>query len=1154
MEKKLILAGRRKSPAIKQWMLVMKITVFLIVFCVASAMAGNGHSQEAKLTVQLRNATLGEILNNIEDNTNYYFMYNNELIDLSKKVDIDVQNKSLEEVLTMLFEETGIKYKIYNRQVVLSPTTGKDTDFSSLQQVQNVSGKVTDSSGEPLPGVTVVLKGTTQGTITDLNGNYSLPNIPGDGVLVFSFVGMKMTEVPVAGQSSIDVTMQEEAIGLEEVVAVGYGVQKKKLVTGATTQVKGEELAKMNTTSPLQALQGKTPGVNISSTSGQPGAAMKVTVRGLGTIGNSQPLYIIDGVEGDITTLNLSDIESIDVLKDAASAAIYGSQAANGVILVTTKQGGKGKGQVSFDAYYGVQNVERKVPLLNAQEYKMIMDEQQINSGLDPFDWATKGDLADTDWMGQMIKDNAKTQNYSLNINGGSDVSTYAMSLSYTSQEGVVGGSAVSNYERYGFRLNTEHKVYKDVLTVGEHLNLNFIDNIGISDGNIWGNSLRGAFNVSPLAPVYSDNNIYDSPYNDTSNSLWSKTEGNPYASMMTNYSLNRNQKLLGDIYAELQPVKNLRIKSIFGVNYKSGNYRSFKPLYQFSIYSYNNDHETVSQNMNSGLTLTWTNTVGYDFKINDDHAFNALVGTEAVKYDGVSMSGSNWNLVPQLDDFEHAYLDNATGKAYLDTDGTTVVETRSVGGSPDVEYRRLSYFGRLGYNYKEKYILNATLRADGSSKFATGNHWGYFPSVSAGWTVSDESFMASTSSWLNQLKLRASWGQVGNQNIPDFRYASLISTSTAVSGSNPAAFYVFGNAGVNTAGAYQGKLSNQKLKWETSEQTDFGFDSRLLKGRLAVSGDFYIKSTKDWLVQAPVPATAGAEAPWINGGSVKNKGVELSVNWTDHIGEFRYNLGVNGAYNKNIVGVIPTSDGMIHGQTNMLYANSEEFYRAEEGHAIGYFWGYQTDGLFQNEEDIAAWRAAGKGILQSEVMAGDVKFVDQNMDGVINTEDKVDLGNGMPKVTGGFNMGFQYKNFDFSMNATFAMGNKIVQSYGQTGQQSNYTTAILQRWTGEGTSNRIPRVTVNNINWVFSDLYVHDGDYLRISNINLGYDFSKLINLRMVSQCRLYCSVQNAFTFTKYNGMDPEIGYGVESWVSGVDLGYYPRPRTVMVGVNLKF
>ncbi|HZK68254.1 MAG TPA: TonB-dependent receptor [Paludibacter sp.] len=1033
-----------------------------------------------------------------------------------------------------------------------------------LASAQNSDGKISgkvlsEKDGEQLIGVSILVKGSKVGTITDVNGAFTLQAKTGE-TLSISYIGYTTQTVKITG-ANLTIKLSEDARNLEEVMVIGYGVQKKKLNTGATVQVKGDELAKMNTTNPLQALQGMTPGVSIISTSGQPGSDMKVTIRGLGTIGNSQPLYIIDNVEGDITTLNASDIQSIDVLKDAASAAIYGSQAANGVILVTTKQGTKGKNQVSFDAYYGVQNVERKLPLLNAQEYKMIMDEQQVNSGLSPFNWAAKGqkDFADTDWIGQMFKKDAKTQNYSLNFTGGSETSTYSMSLSYNSQEGIIGGSAVSNYERYGARVNTEHKLYKDVLVVGQHLNFNYINTVGIAVGNQYGNTFRGAFGTSPLAPVYSNNNIYNSPYNDTSNSLWNQTDGNPYGAMMTNtYNRTSNQKLLGDVYVVLQPIKNLKIKSTLGINYYATNYHSYNPLFQFSVYSYNKDHETVNQNMSSGKTLTWTNTASYDFKVNEDHAFNALIGTEAVKFDGVGMSGSNWNLLSQMDNFDHAYLGNTTGKAYLDTDGKTVIETRVVNGAPSNDYSKLSYFGRLGYNYKEKYLLNATLRADGSSRFASGHQWGYFPSVSAGWTITNESFMTSTTDWLDQLKLRASWGQVGNQDIGDYQYAALISTSTAVSSSNPAAFYDFGNAGVNTPGAFQTTLANKNLKWETSEQTNIGVDAHFLKNRLSLTGDFYIKTTKDWIVLGtPLPATSGFDSWNTNGGNVKNTGIELALSWNDHIGDFKFNIGVNGAYNKNVVGAIPTVDGIIHGYTNMLYANSEEFYRSENGHAMGYFWGYQTAGIFQNQADIATWRAANNGmngILQPDVQPGDVKYVDQNKDGVIDTQDKVDLGNGMPKVNIGFNLGFQYKGFDFSINATGALGNKIVQAYGQNGGQSNYTTEILSRWTGDGTSNRIPRVTVNNVNWQFSDLYIHAGDYLRISNISLGYDFAKLIRLKAISQCRVYGSVQNAFTFTKYNGMDPEIGYGVQNFAPGADLGYYPRPRTVLVGVNLKF
>ena len=1030
--------------------------------------------------------------------------------------------------------------------------------FASGQNV--VTGTVTSlTDGEPLIGASVLVKGSTTGTVTNLDGNYSISAVQGQ-TLVFSFIGFESQEIALIDQRVINVALTENQDMLDEVVVIGYGVQKKKLSTGATVQVKGDELQRLNTISPLQALQGRTPGVNITSTSGQPGSGMKVTIRGLGTVGNSGPLYIIDGIEGDISILNAADIESIDVLKDAASAAIYGAQAANGVVLVTTKQGSKSRGQVSFDAYTGIQNVARKAQMLNAEQYKIILDEQAVNSGAGVYDWASKGELADTDWVGQMFKENAVTSNYSLNINGGSEASVYALSMNYTNQEGIVGGKDVSYYERYGFRINTEHSLYRNFLKVGQHLNFNYIKNNGINVGNQYNNTLRGAFTTSPLSPLYSDNNVYDSPYNDTSNSLWYTGDSNPYGSMMTNTN-NRNdgQRLMGDVYAEINPIRGLTLRSVFGMNYYASEYRSFNPLYQFSIYTYNRDHTTTSQSMGKGHTMTWTNTAGYDFTLNNDHAFNILAGMEAVRYQGTSLSASNWNLLSQFNDFSHAYLDNTTGKAYIDynDDGTVkgVVETRSVGGKPETKFRRLSYFGRVGYNYKETYMVNATLRADGSSKFAKENRWGYFPSISAGWVMTNERFMESTINWLDFLKLRASWGQVGNQSIDDFQFASPVNTSTGYNSNNPAAYYVFGTEGTNIAGAYPSRLSNSKVRWETSEQINLGFDARLLKSRLGVNFDYYVKTTKDWLVQAPILATAGAGAPFINGGDVKNTGVELALSWNDRIGEVNYYAGINGAYNKNTVGQIPTVDGIIHGLTNMLYDNSEEFYRAQNGFPIGYFWGYETAGIFQNTEQIAAWKAAGNGILQADVKPGDVIYVDQKKDGVINSDDKINLGNGMPDFTLGFNFGVEYKSFDLSVNANGAFGNKIVQSYrNHTNKQANYTTRILQRWTGEGTSDLIPRVTETNVNWQFSDLYLQDGDFLRISNITAGYDFSKLINWKYLSQIRLYASVQNAFTFTKYDGMDPEIGYGTDKWVSGIDLGYYPRPRTYLFGVNLKF
>ncbi|OUN79824.1 TonB-dependent receptor [Bacteroides sp. An51A] len=1033
------------------------------------------------------------------------------------------------------------------------PASGVNAAPASQENL-TVSGVVTSAADQlPLIGVSVQVKGTSNGSITDLDGNYSVSVASGQ-TLVFSYIGFKTQEIQITNQKTLNVVMEEDSETLDEVVVVGYGVQKKKLVTGATVQVKGETLAKMNTNSPLQAMQGQTPGVNISSTSGQPGESMKVSIRGLGTVGNASPLYLIDGVGGDISTLNPADIESIDVLKDAASAAIYGAQAANGVVLITTKSGKAGKAQISFDAYYGWQTQARKADMLNAQEYMMIMDEQAVNSGNAPYDWSSyesiydaNGNVYDTDWVNSMFQNNAQTQSYTLGITGGSETSTYAMSLGYMSQEGIVGGKDVSNYERYNFRINSEHKLFKDsdLLKVGEQVSFVYKMNNGISVGNQYNNTLRGAFGTSPLAPIYSDNNIYDSPYNDTTNSDWYNADGNPYGSMMTN-SNNENKDVTfsGNVYAELQPIKNLKFRTVFGAVYTTNEYRSFSPLYQFSIYSFNNTRTSAAQNMSHGLTMTWTNTATYDWTVGE-HAFNALLGMEMSRYSGTYLRGTTGMLRDGFDDWDHAYLDNGTA--------TSADNGLGAAGHPNDETRTVSYFARFGWNWKETYMINATVRTDGSSRFARGNRYGVFPSVSAGWTISNEAFMEDTHDWLDFLKLRVSWGQVGNQNIDNYQYTAPITSSNT--------HYIFGNqVGADAQsgfwGAYPSRLANEDVTWETSEQTNIGIDARFLRSRLSLTADFYIKTTKDWLVEAPILATAGTGAPYINGGDVKNTGIELALTWNDQIGkDFSYNVGVNGAYNKNKVGDIPTEDGIIHGDINMLYDNTPEFYRASNGHPIGYFWGYQTAGIFQNKQQIEDWRAAGNGILQADVQPGDVIYVDQDHNGVIDDNDKVDLGNGTPDFTYGFNLGFSYKNFDFALNAYGAAGNQIVQSYrNHANSKANYTSAILGRWTGEGTSNRIPRVTDTNINWQFSDLYIQDGDYLRISNITVGYDFAKLINLKAISQARLYFQVQNAFTFTKYDGMDPEIGYGTSDWVSGIDLGYYPRPRTFLVGVNLKF
>ncbi|MCL1934435.1 MAG: TonB-dependent receptor [Candidatus Azobacteroides sp.] len=1023
----------------------------------------------------------------------------------------------------------------------------------TAQSVHEISGTISDVTGEPLIGASVTEKGTSNGTVTDANGQFTL-NVKENATVEIFYIGYKTQALNVGQTREFKITLEEELNVLNEVVAIGYAVQKKKLNTGATVQVKGDDLVKLNTLNPLQAMQGQTPGVSIISTSGQPGSNMKVTIRGLGTVGNSQPLYLIDGVGGDISTLNPADIESIDILKDAASAAIYGASAANGVVLVTTKRGKEGKANVTFDAYYGVQNVVRKAHMLNAEEYKTLMDEQSLNSGGAAFNWDSyssiydaSGKLIDTDWIDAMFKDNAQTENYTLGVTGGSAFSVYAVSLSYMNQEGIVGGKNISNYERYNFRTNAEQNVFKNVLKVGEQITFIYAKNTGIGVGNQYDNTLHDAFNTSPLSPIYSDNNIYDSPFNDTSHSDWYNNDGNPYGYMMTNTNnKNNNATFAGNVYAELQPIANLKFKTVFGAVYGSSKYRSFTPLYQFSNYIYNTTRTIVLQNMNTSLGMTWTNTASYDLKLGEQ-TFNALLGMESYRYSGDYLGGGTGSLKEGFDDWEHAYIDNGTA--------TGIDNGLSASGHPYDEVRSVSYFGRIGWNWKETYLANATLRSDGSSKFARGHRFGYFPSVSVGWVLTNEKFAENWKDYMDFLKIRASWGQVGNANIDNYQFTAPIKSDHT--------HYIFGTtygaeAQAGYWGAYPSRWANENIKWETSEQTNLGLDARFLKGRLNMNFDFYIKTTKDWLVQAPILATAGTDGPYINGGNVKNTGVELALNWNDNIGDFRYNLGINGAYNRNRVGNIPNEDGIIHGLTNQLYDNTPEFYRAQNGFPIGYFWGYQTAGVFQNKEQIASWNSDGKhGILQASPQPGDVIYVDQNGDGLINDLDKTNLGNGMPDFTCGFNLGFDYKGIDFSLNAYGMVGNKIVQSYrNHSNKYANYSESFLARWTGEGTSNRIPRVTETNINWQFSDLYIHDGDLLRISNITLGYDFAKLLRCKAIGKARLYAQVQNAFTFTKYDGMDPEIGYGTEtdSWVSGLDVGYYPRPRTVLFGINLSF
>ena len=574
--------------------------------------------------------------------------------------------------------------------LVVAMLTMQAMGIGSALSAKIVTGKVVSSTdNEPLIGATVQVEGTSTGTITDMEGDFNIEANTGQ-TLVVSYIGYITQKVKVDGASNYNITLDEDRASLDEVVVIGYGVQKKKLVTGATVQVKGEDIAKLNTTNPLQAMQGQTPGMTIISESGQPGEGLKVNIRGLGTTGNSGPLYIIDGVRGDIATVNPADIESIDVLKDAASAAIYGSQSANGVVLVTTKNGKEGRAVVSFDGYWGWQSAPRKVEMLNAKQYMTIMDEQNINSGGAAYDWYAMnadgsmkyasifdkdGNLYDTDWVDQMFKDNAQTYSANLSISGGGQKGNYVMSLGYMNQEGIVGGKDVSNYSRYNFRVNSEYQVIDKFLKVGEQVSFIYYKKNGIGVGNAYNNTLRAAFGTSPLSPVYSDNGRYGSPYNDTTDSDWLNSDGNPYGVMMTtNNNKTQNMTITANAFAEFEFIKNLKFRSTLGVKYDSNNYRSFSPLYHFSIYSYQDTRTGVSQSASDGFGITWTNTLNYQFDIKEHH-FDAMIGYETYRTEGQSIYGSNGSLRDGFDTWSYAYLSNGTAM--------NKEEGLSVSGSP---------------------------------------------------------------------------------------------------------------------------------------------------------------------------------------------------------------------------------------------------------------------------------------------------------------------------------------------------------------------------------------------------------------------------------------------------------------------------------------
>ncbi|MCQ2268939.1 MAG: TonB-dependent receptor [Bacteroidaceae bacterium] len=1044
----------------------------------------------------------------------------------------------------------------------------------AVQQTRKITGTVVDQSGEAIIGANVMVKGTTNGTITDFDGKFSLDASAGQE-LVVSYIGY-VTQT-VAATNGMTIILKEDAQSLEEVVVVGYGVQKKKLVTGATVQVKGDDIAKLNTTQALGALQSQTPGVNIQAVSGQPGEGFKVTIRGAGTNGNTTPLYVIDGVAGgNINSINPADIESIDVLKDAASCAIYGSAAANGVILVTTKQGKDGKLQVSYDGNIGWQNIYRLPKMLTAKQYMQAQDLINVNSGLDPWNWASyfkgyedlyqaylNGSNPGTNWVDAIRNKNAVTTSHSLNLTGGNDKSKYSVGLGYQYQDGIIGGEAApTDFSRFTIRINSEHVLLKsqkgfDVIKLGENLYYRHEAKEGIDNGNQYSNPLSDALRAAPIVPIYNKDGGFFALKDFQESGLFNYNQylTNPYYALMNSQSGNNESRSYGLNavgYIEIQPIKGLIYRGQVSYNQSSWSWRAFYPEYAINNQgAFNTNPRAVNQ---VGLGWGWntTNTLNYRFDV-AKHNFDFLVGTEYGQSNpnyGMSLSATASN--PTVGDLMHAYMNNMKNNTQA-----------NVSGSPYGYTKGMSYFGRLNYNFNERYMFSAIFRADGSSVFAPGHRWGYFPSFSAGWVVTEESFMEPVKNVMDYLKLRAGWGQNGNKNINAFAYEAAFAYDAY---SN----YSFGNTNdVPVSGASLSRLANEDLTWETSEQLNVGLDARFLGSRLGVNVDWYKKTTKDLLLYVPVSPTTGFSTTLKNAGTVQNTGLEVSLSWNDQISkDFSYNVGWNMALNKNKVTAVNSPQKYNNGAGSALSQGTDFVGRFEEGQPIGYFYGYKTLGVIQNTNDLENYikTQCGGNPLNSrqgaDLKVGDLMFADYNGDGVINDGDKTYLGDPHPDVTMGLNLGFNYKGFDFNLTGYAALGQQVARAgyrrFYDSGQD-NFTTEIFDYWMGEGTSNKYPQLALMNTgaNWgTISDIYVENAGYFRLQNITLGYDFTKIWKSAPFQQLRLYFAAQNLFTLTGYKGMDPENGKSItgNAWETGIDVGNYPQPRTYMVGVNVKF
>ncbi|MCC9165478.1 SusC/RagA family TonB-linked outer membrane protein [Pontibacter harenae] len=982
-----------------------------------------------------------------------------------------------------------------------------------------IRGKVTGDDGQGVPGATVMVKGTTVGTATDADGNFSLRAPNGTGTLIVSYLGYKQQEVPINNRGVINVRLVTDAKALEEVVVVGYGTQERADITGAVSSVQGDALERIPTPSVAQALQGQTAGVQVTSNSGSPGAGSSIRIRGAGTIGNNNPLYVVDGVqiEGNINYLNSNDIASIEILKDASATAIYGSRAANGVVVVTTKKGKAGSSEVNFNAYTGVQTAWRTLDMTNAAEYATLDNLARQAGGLttNPA-WTNPETLGEgTNYQDELFR-TAPIQNYQLSWSGGSENSTLYVSGGYFQQDGIVIGS---DFERYTFRVNTDHKIGTRV-KIGNTLQLSTTEEALIPNNEDLNTGvLSRGIRQLPTVPVRNPDGSFAGP---TSN--FEGESENPVWLALESYNTNRNYRMLGSVYGEVEILEGLSFRSSFNLDFNYFRNQNFDPSY--AIGNRVSTANQLSVNNSTNRNWQWTNLFTYNRSFGQ-HDLDILAGIEAQDnyYQNALARGGGF-----LKNADIQFLDQATTNFFV-----------SGGANESAIFSQLA---RVNYSFGDRYLFTANVRRDGSSKFAN-NRYGVFPSASIGWRISEENFFRDNVAFMSNLKLRASWGQTGNQNI-----FSNYPTYGVIQGGGR---YALGSDQIQVPGFFQGTQVNPDIRWETTEQLNFGLESGFFNNKLTFSADYFVKTTKDLLLQLPIPASTGPTAAFTNAGSIRNKGLELALGYRNMDNAFGYGFGLN----------FTTIENEVLDLNGLVLA--QPFNRTQEGMPIAQFYGFQTAGIIRTQEELDEVR-----LVQPNAELGDVIFVDLDGDGQIDSDDRTFIGNPLPDFTAGLTGEFTYKNFDLNFLLNSSFGNEIwsaIALYGYSDAPGNkFSSMINNTWTTDNPNAEYPRLIAgdpNNNLRPDSDRWIRDGSFVRLKNLQLGYNVPAAISERIkVSRLRVYASAANLVTWTKYDdGFDPEIGSsrfleGQSNSVLeiGVDRGFYPQSRTFLFGINVGF